>query len=328
MITLKKSDSKDFVILNITDMQMNPSDWNEGDKAGQSVVHTISTLVDRVKPDLITVTGDIANGYAEFENSDPYNSIWNSVYRNFTDFMDSFRIPWAPVSGNHDHFFKCISYFEESEYCLFDMGDEFLGRGNYVIGIQDREGKIIHGIFMLDTHANFSCHKVFGEEEHMYCSLWPSQLEWYDSKITELEKLGCENSSMFMHIPIYAYRDAKSAALKDGVDSEKVSVSESYCGDCWKDEYRDSFGVWHEGICSAGTDDGVFAKLTQRGHTSHVVAGHDHIDNAVVKYEGICLIYGLKTGLTTYFEADLNGGTVLSMGSDGKIKEVRHEYVK
>ena len=107
MITLKKSDSKDFVILNITDMQMNPSDWNEGDKAGQSVVHTISTLVDRVKPDLITVTGDIANGYAEFEDSDPYNSIWNSVYRNFTDFMDSFRIPWAPVSGNHDHFFKC-----------------------------------------------------------------------------------------------------------------------------------------------------------------------------------------------------------------------------
>ena len=97
MITLKKSDSKDFVILNITDMQMNPSDWNEGDKAGQSVVHTISTLVDRVKPDLITVTGDIANGYAEFEDGDPYNSIWNSVYRNFTDFMDSFRIPWAPV---------------------------------------------------------------------------------------------------------------------------------------------------------------------------------------------------------------------------------------
>ncbi len=328
MITLKKSDSKDFVILNITDMQMNPSDWNEGDKFGQSVVHTISTLVDRVKPDLITVTGDIANGYAEFEDGDPYNSIWNSVYRNFTDFMDSFRIPWAPVSGNHDHFFECVSYFEESEYCIFNLGDEDLGRGNYVIGICNEDGKVLHGVFMMDSHSNFSCQRVFGDEKQYYCKLWDSQLQWYDEKITTLEEENCKSSSMFMHIPIHAYRLAKSAALKDGVDSEKVSVSESYGVDCWNDEYRDSFGVWHEGIGSTETDDGVFAKLLQRGHTSHVVVGHDHNDNAVVCYEGVSLVFGLKTGLTTYFEEELNGGTVLTIGNDGKIKEVRHEYVK
>ena len=40
------------------------------------------------------------------------------------------------------------------------------------------------------------------------------------------------------------------------------------------------------------------------------------------------LAFGLKTGLTTYYEEELNGGTVLSVGGNGKIKEVRHEYVK
>lgn len=328
MFTINKSASKDFVILNLTDMQTNPSDWNDGDKNGHSVTHTISTLVERVKPDLITVTGDIANGYAEYENGDPYDSIWNPVYRKFTDFMDSFRIPWAPISGNHDHFFKCADYFYESEYCIFDLGDESLGRGNYVIGICDENGHVLHCVFMVDSHCNFSCQKIFGDEKQYYCSLWDTQLKWYDDNISALEDKGCKSSSMFMHIPIHAYRLAKAEALKEGIDSNHVSVSDSYNGDCWNEGYKDSFGVWHEGIGSPEHDDGVFAKLVQRGHTTHVVVGHDHNDNAVVRYNGVTLAFGLKTGLTTYYEEELNGGTVISVGGNGKIKEVRHEYVK
>ena len=328
MITLTKSPDKDFIILNLTDMQMNPPDWDANSPTGQSVVHTISTLIERVKPDLITITGDIADGYGEYDNDDPYTSKYDSVYENLVSFMDSFKIPWAPISGNHDHFFRCVSYFEESEYCLFRLGEENLGRGNYVIGIRSGDdGDIIHALILMDTHANFSCQRVFGGEMNAWCNLWPAQLDWYNSVISELEACGCRNSSIFIHIPIYAFRLAKNAALKDGIDAEKVTVGESYGTSCWNDGYENSFGVWHEGICAPDGEDGVLDKIIERHHTTHIIAGHDHVNNAAVNYRGINLIYGMKTGFTTYFEENMNGGTVLKVTSDG-ITDVWHEYVK
>ena len=59
MIRLKKERGKDFVILNLTDTQLSDKEWEDGHKANAVLTHTVRSLVERVKPDLITVTGDL-----------------------------------------------------------------------------------------------------------------------------------------------------------------------------------------------------------------------------------------------------------------------------
>ena len=89
---LKKSKNKDFLILNLTD----PHLYNcaLGDHPNPAILkYTISTLMERVHPDLITISGDI--GWAGLAGGD-------AAHRYFADFIDEFGVPWAPVWGNHD----------------------------------------------------------------------------------------------------------------------------------------------------------------------------------------------------------------------------------
>ena len=91
MIFLKKEQERDFVILNLTDPQLHDREWESGQIERDILMRTVTELVERVKPDLITISGDIS---------------WagdNKAYDAFADLMDSFQLPWAPVWGNHDN---------------------------------------------------------------------------------------------------------------------------------------------------------------------------------------------------------------------------------
>jgi hypothetical protein len=73
-------------------------------------------------------------------------------------------------------------------------------------------------------------------------------------------------------------------------------------------------------------DDGVFTAIKEDGLIKHVLAGHDHVNNWIIRYEGITLMYALTTGAGCYWEPDLSGGTVLKVNQDG-VDKVFHEYV-
>ena len=92
--TLEKDPERDFVILNITDPHL--SDTGYRVKETPLMFKTVEALIHEIQPDLITVTGDIVCDDAT------YHSI-----RRFTDFMESFDIPWAPIFGNHDDEGNC-----------------------------------------------------------------------------------------------------------------------------------------------------------------------------------------------------------------------------
>ena len=84
MITLQKKPGKDFKILNLTDPQLGTSEWEEGHKNRAILMYTISELVKKVNPDLITITGDLA---------------WaghNEAYDALANFMDSFEFRGRP----------------------------------------------------------------------------------------------------------------------------------------------------------------------------------------------------------------------------------------
>lgn len=312
MAILKKAPGKDFVVLNLTDPQISTEDLESKNNAYSVMCGTVRELVEQVKPDLITITGDLTYG----------GSI--SVYEFYADFMDSIGINWAFVWGNHDNqagieaTHAANAVFAAHPLCLFEAGDEKLGNGNYIIEIHEND-KPVEALFMMDSHDRIP----YGEGT-AWAKLIPEQIEWYRERVAELSSRGCHDSTIFTHIPIYAYRDAYKAAVRD--ISQKHTVWESYGKSVWNDEYRDSFGINWEGICSFEEDEGMMDAMTELYHTKNFIVGHDHINNSSINYRGIRLTYSLKTGPGCYWDRRMNGGTVIRISENG-VSDLYHVYI-
>ena len=319
MTILQKSPDKDFIILNLSDPQLSNDDWADGNPNKDILINTVTTLIKRVNPDLITITGDLAEA-----------ECIQSLY-NFADFIDSFGIPWASILGNHDNEFDTSVILDAlctKKNSLFEQGDPALGCGNYVIAIKEGE-KIVEALFMMDTHDNIPGTKPSGEKYIDWGMIGAPQLEWYCNQVQELKALGCNDSAVFTHIPVYGYREAKLSAYNTSeVSYLDLTVEESYNSKCWNKGYEDSFGVcWNEYVSCSDTDDTMLDTALKFGSTKHFICGHDHDNNFVIKHKGIKFIYSTKTGSGHFWCPELNGGTVLTVTSDG-ISNVHHEYIK
>lgn len=324
MIQLQKQKDKDFIILNLSDLQIEERSWDTSDPdCGNEFAifdHTVRTLIERQRPDLITVTGDIAF------------SGWMKSYCGFADYIDALDIPWSIVWGNHDQQLgiesvdEVLEYYKRCKNFVYEDGDKALGNGNFVIEIVE-DGKVVEGLIMMDSHDSQSTFDENGEEHFLcYDKLTDKQLDWYREQIAALKEKGCDKSAVFLHIPIYAYNLAWKAAIRSDIDPKAVTLEESYNGDCWNDGYKDSFGVGYEGICSPPEDEGMFDLIKELNATQHIIAGHDHVNNWVINYEGVQFIYAFKTGSGCYWNDKINGGTVFTVTSNG-ISDVRQEYV-
>ena len=306
-----------FKVLNLSDPQLGDEEWPL--EPSQLMIDTVTKLIGQIQPDLITVSGDIA-WPGNYES-----------YSNFVNFIDGFRIPWAPVFGNHDlqdghdSVMKTIDIFSKSPYCLFESGDPKLGYGNYVIGIEEN-GKLIHGIIMMDSHDRMDWVNPQGETQECWAQLYPEQFDWYAGVVDQLQAQGAKETSIVMHIPIYTYREAMKAALKEGIDPDTVPPGKGEQVDCWNEGYEDSFGVLYEGISSFPVDNGFFDLILAKNSTKHVLCGHDHVNNLSVNYKGVRLTFSMKAGMGCYWNKNLNGGTVLTIDSDGKL-QAEHHYI-
>lgn len=291
-VTLEKDPGKDFVILNFADIQL--SDDKAYGELGEFAEETMDKLIKETKPDLITLTGDNATG--------------KMSYIRLANFIDSYGIPWAPVMGNHDgengkklveNWDACILAAKEN--CLFKFGPKDMGVGNYVINITEN-GKIIHTLFMMDTHTNTDL------ECGGYDHLWDNQIEWYAWAVNGISRIagGTVESSIFFHIPCIQYRDAWNEAQYNEETGEYENP-----------DYADSFGSNSEAICSPEYDSGFFETVKDLGSTKNIISGHDHVNDSSIMYEGVRLSYSLKTGHGSYWEEGKNGGGVLTIDSDG-----------
>ena len=322
MITLQKNPQRDFVILNITDPQLDDNYLDQNNVDRQFLFHTIEEAIAEAKPDLITVSGDLGYGDAP---------AYLSLCRCFADFIEAHQIPWAVVWGNHDNqggkerIQQAVKLFEEYPHFVYESGDESLGNGNYVISIAEN-GAIIEGILMMDSHNRLPYVDETGETVNAWAKLLPPQLAWYEQQIQALRDAGCENTVLITHIPIYAYRQAAAEAFPENSDPKNRTVPESYTDLCWNPGYKDSFGVQYEKICSYPEDEGAFDIIRKLNSTKVILCGHDHINCWSIRYQGVRLTYSLKTGRGCYYHKDLNGGTVLRIHSDGDVN-VSHIFI-
>lgn len=302
--TIEKQPGEDFVVLNLADVQLDDDDvYGERGEISKAV---IDKLVADTQPDLITLSGDNATGTIS--------------YLELVEWVDSYGIPWAPVMGNHDgqgciSEFWCAELFYEAENCLFRFGPEDMGYGNYIINITEND-RIIHTFFMLDTHNDGEFTLEDGTTVEGYDHLWDNQIEWYKWAVNGIKDMAGRTvrSTAIMHIPVYEYSDAWSAAWNE----EKQEFNPLY--------NLTSFGSNNEGVCSSPVNNGFFDVCKELGSTKDILVGHDHINDSSILYKGIRLSYSLKTGLGSYYELEKIGGTTLTFGSLG-IPEIEHHYI-
>lgn len=306
-----------FTLLCLTDPQLNNS--NFGEKSKYSVLeYTVKTLVERVKPDLIAIAGDLSHANHTL------------AYEKTGELFDSLGVPWTFCFGNHDMqkgdepSREVVSLYEGHKNLLFEAGDPALGVGNFAVKI-DLFGRPAEALILMDSHHLEKYKNPDGTERDVNARLTPLQVEWYKNTAERLKAEGYLDSTLMLHIPITAYRDAAKAAFKEGIDKKAVTIAEAYAGDCWNEGYKDSFGVQHEGLGIHPDTDGVFEAIKQIGTTKNVVAGHDHINCTSINYCGVRLTYCLKTGAGYSWKPEMSGGTVLEINKDGVYK-IYHEF--
>lgn len=335
---IQKEQGKDFKILNLADIQY--SDVKDIGKRSYTE-ETIKTLIEQEKPDLILMTGD-----------QTWTATQRSSIKSLIKFMDSFKIPWAPVFGNHDGEGNAdknwlADRYEESEYCLFKKGPNNIGGvGNYIINIMEGD-KIVEFIIMMDSGVwrNYP-----DESEHfMYSDALKDDYEGEEKsknyKEYKLNDDGTRQQAQYgtgyefiaeSQIAWYKWAIEGAAKINGGTAPESTAVfhialpeyHEAYLQ--WLDSGFNpdmGFGEMREQVCCPKINSGLFDVMKELGSTKNVLVGHDHINTFSVMYEGIRLTYGLKTGDRCYINDDLNGGTVLTLTDKG-ITNVEHKFVE
>jgi len=63
----------------------------------------------------------------------------------------------------------------------------------------------------------------------------------------------------------------------------------------------------------------IFNSIIELESTTHVFAGHDHLNNYSINYQGVRLTSVLKTGNRSRSAPDLNGGTLITINSERAV---------
>ena len=293
--TVQKDKDKDFVILNLADLQTQDV---ESPRVKRIIESEVDYLIKKTNPNLITLTGDQV-----WSNHNLLSTIW------LINMLDGYKIPYAPIFGNHDYGNTknssnadqnyCCDLYEKGKYSLFSRGPSNLGTlGNYVINVMEGT-KIYKTIYMLDA----------GYED----KITDNQIAWVKWNADGIKSIngGEYTSAMcFMHKPLPEYKEAYEKYINGNDDV--TSLGEVYV------KYSLS-----------GTIQNGFFDIAKQCNIVDIVCGHQHGNNFTLNYEGVRLTFALKTGqLGGYYNdgiANLNGATYFSMGSDVNIHNI---YVK
>lgn len=306
------------------------------DKREERCYQYVRETIEATNPDLILITGDVI--YGEFDDN-------GSVWLDFISFMESFKIPWAPVFGNHDNEsamgvdWQC-QQLENAEYCLFEQ-KTLTGNGNYSVGIvQGNELK--RAFYMMDSHGCGNASDATKNNGHTawnHVGFKQDQIDWYTEQITIIKGQSPDTKISFAyHIQQSIFGEAYG---KYGFDQNQKHQDINI--DLLEDKTEGDFG--YIGSQMKGpwdTDKTVFNGMKALGVDS-IFVGHEHFNSASVVYEGVRFQYGQKSSEYDRFNSiDANGkitgaarpqGTSLMGGSvivlseeDGSIEDAYIYY--
>ncbi len=293
----------------------------------------LKTLVETEKPDLILIVGDII-----FGRYDTDGTLLNEIIAA----MDGFKIPWAPIYGNHDNesamgvTWQC-NRFMESKYCLFNRRHDIGGNGNYTIGIAV-QGELQRTIFMMDTNGCSYANRPEAEAVTASFVLHDEQIAWYRTTAARMKQFAGADVPSFLCTHV-APGEVAAAYTKEGYQ-EKTDIDLAGAtgfhmynvgeivqdGTKWtyeKDE-KGNFGFKNSTTTTSGSLNEFILPYLKEAGTDGTFSGHVHLTSLSVEWEGIRWTLGLKTGL---YDGNPNetGGTVILL--DKKEFDVNHSII-
>ena len=275
----------------------------------EEVLVNVKTIVEREKPDLIILLGDVVTD-ANILNEAQFKATLGGV----ADYFEENDIYWMHVYGNHDT--EVIGMpnkplntavqqkiYESYPHCLSKAGDEAIsGVGNYIVPLYGKDDELKFVFWGMDSGSYISAedkNALFGDNQSgyiglnqttvQYAHLQYDQVEWYlkVSRMLEEESSGLVPGLMAMHIPlqeIYTAWENRSKLEWTGQKNEYVSAG---CHNV-----------------------GFYEAMRYRGDIKSCVFGHDHINDYMVNYGGIKLAFCSNLSKLTYYQEDMMGARV------------------
>ena len=252
----------------------------------------VEEAIEKVKPDLILLTGDLV--YGRYDAT-------GEILTAYIEFMESFGIPWAPVFGNHDNesemgvAWQCAQ-LEAAEHCLFKRGS-VTGNGNYTVGIAQGD-KLLRVFYMMDSNGCGAPSAASAADVKTGVGFEKDQIDWYTADIAALRELAPDVKISFaFHVQLRVF-------------GEVLDKYDEYAKTWTDDIYKTYEKVWIDklenadegdfGIIGAelkndwGTSAQVFEGLVALGVDS-IFVGHEHCNSFSIVYEGVRLQYGQKS---------------------------------
>ncbi len=320
---------EDLKVLQITDFHVGGG-WMSVDE-DKKALNAVAAMITEEKPDLVVLTGDMVYpvpfSAGTFNNKNSTNMV--------VSLMESLGVYYTACFGNHDT--EIYSYFSREDisdvwadpslkYSLYQPGPEDVdGYGNHVIKVKNSEGIVKNAYFVLDSHS-------YTDGDYLgilwkYDNIKESQIKWYEENVKAIDKANKAvdpdsplfTSLAFFHIPIEEYEFAWTE-LKD---NNYKNTENAKLIDGWLHEKDET--VYH-GVRS----EEFFETVHSLGSTKGLFCGHDHINNAILEYKGINLVYGNSIDYLAYVGIDKKGPqrgcTVITLTQSGELSVELSNY--
>ncbi len=308
---------RDPIILQLTDTQIiDGSQLRPGLSEGDRITYApekidkycyqyLTEIITNTHPDFIIITGDLV--YGKYDDN-------GSVLTAFVKFMDSFKIPWSPVFGNHEAESKKgvdwqCEQFENAEYCLFEQ-KELTGNGNYSVAIR-QGGEIVRVFYMLDSNgcSDASAESLVNGHTTTSVGFGNDQVEWYTNQINEIKTYLPEIKISFAyHIQQAVFAEAYA---KYGFNqSEKYhDIHVDYLGG----KADGDFGYIGRQMKTAWDSSKVIFNGMKELGADSIFVGHEHCNSASVVYEGVRFQYGQKSSEYDRYNAVTSEGKIVAV---------------
>ncbi|MBE6653787.1 MAG: hypothetical protein E7610_10300 [Ruminococcaceae bacterium] len=294
---LRADENGQFKVLILSDVQFSTA------SISRETRDNIEAIVSREQPDLVIFNGD--NSFAINHEKTMKNYVTN-----MTRYLEENKIPWAHVYGNHDaELWRPAldketqqAVYESFEYCVSKAGDEDLfGVGNFVLPVLEHDSdKIAFNIWCFDsgtgdiyTDAHAATDVTVGNNTFWshYENMEMNQVEWFKESAALLEEYNGAPipGMMAFHIPLQETYYAWASRETDNLE--------------WTGEQRENI--------SAHAQDVPLFDAAKENKILAIVNSHDHINDFMVKYQGIRLCYTACIGTYEYHADDMLGGRVV-----------------
>ncbi|NLL63383.1 MAG: hypothetical protein GX241_03960 [Ruminococcaceae bacterium] len=318
----------DFKIVQLTDIHIGGGSFSK--TKDQKAMNAVAAMITAEKPDLVVITGDMA--YPVPFQAGTFNNSFSSLM--LIELLETLGVYYAVVFGNHDseyystHDREAVAAMwgaDHLQYSLFKKGPENVdGVGNYIIKVKNTDGITKNAFFLLDSHA-YTDGDVLGIQ-WKYDNIKESQIEWYRQNVLAIDAANKAikpeyplfTSLAFFHIPLEEYGMAWNEFKNNGYnDTENVQHIDGRFNE--KDE-KSYCGIYPEQF---------FETMLELGSTKATFCGHDHLNNAILRYKGIYLVYGMSIDYLAYPGIDKQGAqrgcTVIKLNADGDLEKITLE---